>query len=99
MILNFTGNYGNDRIATFLYKNIFEFISNWTNLQFYTLPPIQLVKQYFEFFPEEREPIWTNPCESYVSLRTWFKNESECTRLPKIVIIGPDIIGNKIIAG
>ena len=53
------GNYGNDRLATFLFENVFQFISCWTNLRFYSLPPFDMVHKYFELNPNEKEPIWT----------------------------------------
>ena len=53
------GNYGNDRIANFLFQNVFFFLSTWTNLKFYSQPPLETVKIYFNLHPEEREPLWT----------------------------------------
>ena len=51
-------NYANDRLAIFLFENSFAFLSNWTNLQFYSLPPLQTVEKYFELNPDQCEPIW-----------------------------------------
>ena len=59
ILMTHHGNYGNDRLANFLFENVFEFISCWTNLRFYSLPPFQMVKKYFEMNPNEKEPIWT----------------------------------------
>ncbi len=52
-------NYGNDRLAIFLFENVFQLLSCWTNLQFFSLPPLEIVKKYFEFNPEDNEPTWT----------------------------------------
>ena len=52
-------NYSNDRLAIFLFENVFKFISCWTNLKFYTLPPLKIVEKYFELNPEDEEPVWT----------------------------------------
>ena len=51
-------NYSHERLAMFLFRNVFEFLSCWTNLQFYSLPPLDIVKKYFEFNPNEKEPLW-----------------------------------------
>ena len=53
------GNYANDRLANFLFENVFTFISCWTNLRFYSLPPYQMVQKYFELNPNENELTWT----------------------------------------
>ena len=52
-------NYSNDRLAIFLFENVFRFLSCWTNLKFYSLPPLDMVKKYFELNPEDKEPLWT----------------------------------------
>jgi hypothetical protein len=52
-------NFAHDRVATFMFRNLFEFISCWTNLKFYSLPPLDIVKKYFELNPEDKEPVWT----------------------------------------
>ena len=53
------GNFGNDRLAIFLFENSFKLLSYWTNLKFHSLPPFDLVKKYFELNPDDKEPIWT----------------------------------------
>jgi hypothetical protein len=52
-------NYSHERLAIFLFRNLFEFLSCWTNLKFYSLPPLGIVKKYFELHPHEKEPLWT----------------------------------------
>ena len=52
------GNYGNDRIAMYLFESAFAFSSSWTNLEYYTLPPLEMAKKYFELHPKEMEPVW-----------------------------------------
>jgi len=84
---NFTG----DRIAIFLFKNLFHLITSWTNLKFYALPPLEIVKKYFEYNPNDREVVWTSPCPKNKKL--WYKNVSECERLPKFIIIGSRFSG------
>ena len=52
-------NYANDRLAIYLFRNVFRFIQCWTNLQFLSLPPVNVVKKYFDLNVEDLEPIWT----------------------------------------
>ena len=52
------GNYGNDRIAMYLFENVFAFSSCWTNLKYYALPPLEIANKYFELHPLEMEPVW-----------------------------------------
>ena len=52
------GNYGSDRLAVYLFDNLFSFTSRWTNLIFLSLPPAELVKKYFQLNRDEREPLW-----------------------------------------
>ena len=52
-------NYSHDRLAIFIFRNLFEFLSCWTNLKFYSLPPLGIVQKYFELNPQEKEPLWT----------------------------------------
>ena len=52
-------NYGNDRLAIFLFENVFQFLSCWTNLKFLSLPALQITEKYFEVYEDEREPLWT----------------------------------------
>ena len=58
-IMTHVENFSFDRLAIFLLENVFEFISSWTNLQFYYPPPLQTIEKYFELNPDHREPIWT----------------------------------------
>ncbi len=58
-IMTHVENFSYDRLAIYLLENAFEFISSWTNLQFYYPPPLQTVEKYFELNPNQREPIWT----------------------------------------
>ena len=58
-IMTHVENFSYDRLAIFLLENVFEFISSWTNLQFYYPPPLQTIEKYFELNPSAQEPIWT----------------------------------------
>lgn len=86
-------NYGNDRLGLFVFKNLFEFVTKWTNIQFISKAPLKLVQKYFEFYPEDSEPIWTNPCEDKKHLNIWHLNRTICDSFPKVIIIGPQKTG------
>uniref|UniRef100_A0AAY4BJQ7 Bifunctional heparan sulfate N-deacetylase/N-sulfotransferase 1 n=1 Tax=Denticeps clupeoides TaxID=299321 RepID=A0AAY4BJQ7_9TELE len=85
-------NYGNDRLGLYTFKNLVKFLETWTNLKLQTLPPVQLAQRYFQIFPEERDPIWQDPCEDKRHKDIWSK-EKTCDRFPKLLIIGPQKTG------
>ena len=51
-------NYGNDRLALYLFESEVKFVQCWTNLQLKTAPPLEIARMYFEEFPDEEYPIW-----------------------------------------
>ncbi|XP_064423045.1 bifunctional heparan sulfate N-deacetylase/N-sulfotransferase 1 [Latimeria chalumnae] len=85
-------NYGNDRLGLYTFKNLIQFVQSWTNLKLQTLPPLQLAQKYFQIFPEEKEPLWQDPCEDKRHKDIWSK-EKTCDRFPKLLIIGPQKTG------
>ncbi|XP_029962943.1 bifunctional heparan sulfate N-deacetylase/N-sulfotransferase 2 [Salarias fasciatus] len=85
-------NYGNDRLGLYTFESLVKFVQCWTNLKLQTLPPIQLAKKYFELFPEERAPLWQNPCHDKRHKDIWSK-EKTCDRLPKFLVVGPQKTG------
>ncbi|XP_048248131.1 bifunctional heparan sulfate N-deacetylase/N-sulfotransferase 3-like isoform X1 [Haliotis rufescens] len=85
-------NYGNDRLALYTFESVVRFIKCWTNLRLRSLPPLQLGLKYFEMFPEERDPIWQNPCDYKRHLLIWSANKT-CSRMPKFLVIGPQKTG------
>ncbi|XP_019377570.1 PREDICTED: bifunctional heparan sulfate N-deacetylase/N-sulfotransferase 3 [Gavialis gangeticus] len=85
-------NYGNDRLGLYTFVNLANFVQTWTNLKLQTLPPIQLAHKYFELFPEQKDPLWQNPCDDKRHRDIWSK-EKTCDRLPKFLVIGPQKTG------
>ncbi|XP_072563034.1 bifunctional heparan sulfate N-deacetylase/N-sulfotransferase 4 [Paramormyrops kingsleyae] len=85
-------NYGNDRLGLYTFVNLANFVQCWTNLNLHTLPPLQLAHKYFQLFPEQRQPLWQNPCDDKRHKDIWSK-EKTCDRLPKFVVIGPQKTG------
>ncbi|KAG7458751.1 hypothetical protein MATL_G00223920 [Megalops atlanticus] len=85
-------NYGNDRLGLYTFVNLANFVRCWTNLNLHTLPPLQLAHKYFQLFPEQRHPLWQNPCDDKRHKDIWSK-EKTCDRLPKFMVIGPQKTG------
>ncbi|XP_029600084.1 bifunctional heparan sulfate N-deacetylase/N-sulfotransferase 4 [Salmo trutta] len=85
-------NYGNDRLGLYTFLHLADFISTWTHLQLDTLPPLQLAQRYFTLFPQQRQPLWQNPCDDKRHRDIWSK-EKTCDRLPKFLVIGPQKTG------
>ncbi|XP_062839637.1 bifunctional heparan sulfate N-deacetylase/N-sulfotransferase 3 isoform X2 [Anolis carolinensis] len=85
-------NYGNDQLGLYTFVNLANFVQSWTNLKLQTLPPIQLAHKYFELFPEQKDPLWQNPCDDKRHRDIWSK-EKTCDRLPKFLVIGPQKTG------
>ncbi|XP_068136849.1 bifunctional heparan sulfate N-deacetylase/N-sulfotransferase 4 isoform X2 [Hyperolius riggenbachi] len=85
-------NYGNDRLGLYTFVNLANFVQTWTNLKLQTLPPLQLAHKYFELFPEQKDPLWQNPCDDRRHRDIWSRDKT-CDRLPKFLIIGPQKTG------
>lgn len=85
-------NYGNDRLGLYTFESLVKFVQCWTNLKLQTLPPTPLAEKYFQIFPEERDPLWQNPCHDKRHKDIWSK-EKTCDRLPRFLIIGPQKTG------
>ncbi|KAK2865605.1 hypothetical protein Q7C36_001661 [Tachysurus vachellii] len=85
-------NYGNDRLGLYTFVNLANFLKCWTNLRLHTLPPLQLAHHYFTLFPEQRNPLWQNPCDDKRHKDIWSK-EKTCDRLPKFMVVGPQKTG------
>ncbi|XP_017264253.1 bifunctional heparan sulfate N-deacetylase/N-sulfotransferase 4 [Kryptolebias marmoratus] len=85
-------NYGNDRLGLYTFVHLASFLRSWTNLRLHTLPPLQLAHKYFQLFPEQRNPLWQNPCDDKRHKDIWSK-EKTCDRLPKFLVVGPQKTG------
>ncbi|XP_028660825.2 bifunctional heparan sulfate N-deacetylase/N-sulfotransferase 4 [Erpetoichthys calabaricus] len=85
-------NYGNDRLGLYTFVNLANFLQCWTNLKLQTLPPVQLAQKYFQLFPEQKDPVWQNPCDDKRHKDIWSK-EKTCDRLPKFLVVGPQKTG------
>ncbi|KAJ8339762.1 hypothetical protein SKAU_G00343950 [Synaphobranchus kaupii] len=85
-------NYGNDRLGLYTFVNLANFVQCWTNLNLHTLPPLLLARKYFQLFPQQRHPLWQNPCDDKRHKDIWSK-EKTCDRLPKFMVIGPQKTG------
>ncbi|XP_065909201.1 bifunctional heparan sulfate N-deacetylase/N-sulfotransferase 4-like [Dysidea avara] len=90
-------NYGNDRLALFLFEHTINFIQKWTNLQLVTEPPLKLAEIYFNLFPSEKLPVWTSPCDDHRHLDIWM-GDKNCSQLPNFLIVGPQKTGSTALA-
>jgi len=52
-------NYGNDRLALYTFESVIRFVQCWTNLRLLGATPLQLAEKYFQYYPEEIDPIWS----------------------------------------
>ncbi|KAB5555652.1 hypothetical protein PHYPO_G00036570 [Pangasianodon hypophthalmus] len=86
-------NYGNDRLGLYTFESLVKFVQCWTRLRLQTLPPVRLAEKYFHIFPDERDPLWQNPCHDKRHKDIWSK-EKTCDRLPKFLVIGPQKTGS-----
>ncbi|XP_051838047.1 bifunctional heparan sulfate N-deacetylase/N-sulfotransferase 2 isoform X2 [Antechinus flavipes] len=89
-------NYGNDRLGLYTFESLVRFLQCWTRLRLQTLPPAPLAQKYFDLFPQERSPLWQNPCDDKRHKDIWSK-EKTCDRLPKFLIVGPQKTGTTAI--
>ncbi|XP_036684155.1 bifunctional heparan sulfate N-deacetylase/N-sulfotransferase 2 isoform X3 [Balaenoptera musculus] len=89
-------NYGNDRLGLYTFESLVRFLQCWTQLRLQTLPPVPLARKYFDLFPQERSPLWQNPCDDKRHKDIWSK-EKTCDRLPKFLIVGPQKTGTTAI--
>lgn len=103
IFMTHSGNYGfKDRLAIHLFRNVTRFIRKWTNIKLRSDKPTELAKRYFELFPRQAEPIWTDPCTDLRHQRIWNETAVYCkpneisriTRLPDVLVIGPQKSGS-----
>ncbi|XP_039769640.1 bifunctional heparan sulfate N-deacetylase/N-sulfotransferase 4 [Ornithorhynchus anatinus] len=85
-------NYGNDRLGLYTFVNLANFVQSRTNLRLQTLPPVSLAHKYFELFPEQKDPLWQNPCDDKRHRDIWSR-EKTCDHLPRFLVIGPQKTG------
>ncbi|XP_071808785.1 bifunctional heparan sulfate N-deacetylase/N-sulfotransferase 3-like [Asterias amurensis] len=85
-------NYGSDRLALYTFDKVVNFVEMWTNIRLKAEKPVKLAKKYFEFFPQEKEPLWTNPCQDKRHLEI-LPEKPKCTQLPNLLVIGPQKTG------
>uniref|UniRef100_A0A6F9DLC2 [heparan sulfate]-glucosamine N-sulfotransferase n=1 Tax=Phallusia mammillata TaxID=59560 RepID=A0A6F9DLC2_9ASCI len=85
-------NYGNDRLAIYTFRRAIKFVQCWTNLQLRYDPPEVVGRKYFELYPEEKDPLWTNPCLDKRH-KEIYSEDKTCDRLPNFVVVGPQKTG------
>lgn len=85
-------NYGNDRLALYTFESAIRFVQCWTNLKLKQETPMDHAIKYFDLYPDEKLPIWRNPCEYDRHLEIWSVNKT-CEKFPKFLVIGPQKTG------
>ncbi|KAH3872367.1 bifunctional heparan sulfate N-deacetylase/N-sulfotransferase-like [Dreissena polymorpha] len=85
-------NYGNDRLALYAFESVIKFVQCWTNLKLSQISPMELAMKYFDMFPEEKTPLWRNPCDYEKHMEIWSANKT-CDRLPHFLVVGPQKTG------
>lgn len=86
-------NYCCDRLAPYLFESVLNFITCYTNIKLKVAEPKEMAHKYFTLFPEERRPVWTNPCNDRRHLEIYSQNKS-CNQLPNMLIVGPQKTGS-----
>ena len=51
-------NFAGDRIANAVLQPTFQYLNQWTNLEFFTEEPLLSAQNYFDNFPQEKELKW-----------------------------------------
>ena len=85
-------NYAFDRLAPYTFESVLSMLKCWTNLEVKTAKPKELGEIYFELFPDEKIPMWSNPCEDKRHEEIWSASKT-CQRLPDFLVIGPQKTG------
>ncbi|CAK9294607.1 unnamed protein product [Gordionus sp. m RMFG-2023] len=85
-------NFVNDHLARRKIEYILDTMRKHTNLVFKSGNPKNLAEIYFTEYPQEKNPIWTNPCNEPEALKLW-SHRDMCHRFPKFVIVGPQKTG------
>uniref|UniRef100_A0A0B7BT56 [heparan sulfate]-glucosamine N-sulfotransferase n=1 Tax=Arion vulgaris TaxID=1028688 RepID=A0A0B7BT56_9EUPU len=96
MVMTHMSNYANDRLAEYTFENVVKFVNKWTNLNMVAPPPMEIAGRYFEMYPNEVIPIWTNPCQVDTG-RNIVPPHVSCTKFPKLIIVGPNQIGSTVL--
>ncbi|KAL7057708.1 hypothetical protein AAHC03_016760 [Spirometra sp. Aus1] len=96
------GNYGQDRLATYVLNGAFRFLLAWTRLQLKTGPPNFLAQQHLAFHRQTEAPtsvsaglpLQSNPCADRRHAEIW-PPSSLCDQdlLPSVLIGGPQKTG------
>ncbi|KAL6737132.1 hypothetical protein Aduo_010802 [Ancylostoma duodenale] len=92
-------NFAHDRLALYTFDNLVRFIQCWTNIRLLWQSPVESAKKYFSLMPQERLPVWSNPCNDprHKAILPPSLNCSNLT-LPNTLIVGPQKTGSTALA-
>ncbi|RDD38773.1 Bifunctional heparan sulfate N-deacetylase/N-sulfotransferase [Trichoplax sp. H2] len=85
-------NYANDRMAIYTFVHAIDFLKRWTNIKLSSAPPLELGQSYFRLYPDEKDPLWLNPCTDKRHKAIWPFVQG-CKQLPSMIIVGPQKTG------
>ncbi|CAJ0959022.1 unnamed protein product, partial [Mesorhabditis belari] len=87
-------NFAHDRLAIWVFENLIRFLKCHTRLELRWTDPISSADRYFKMFPQEKTPIWSNPCID-ARHRTILPPAFNCSNftLPNVLIVGPQKTG------
>uniref|UniRef100_A0A0K0D1D7 [heparan sulfate]-glucosamine N-sulfotransferase n=1 Tax=Angiostrongylus cantonensis TaxID=6313 RepID=A0A0K0D1D7_ANGCA len=92
-------NFAHDRLASYTFDNLVRFIRCWTNIRLRWQSPVESSQMYFSLMPQEKDPIWSNPCED-PRHKIILPPSLNCSTLifPNALIVGPQKTGTSALA-
>ncbi|KAJ1368506.1 hypothetical protein KIN20_029649, partial [Parelaphostrongylus tenuis] len=92
-------NFAHDRLASYTFDNLVRFIRCWTNIRLRWQSPLESSRMYFSLMPQEKEPVWSNPCED-PRHKLILPPSLNCSTLifPNTLIVGPQKTGTSALA-
>lgn len=85
-------NYGNDRLAIYAFDKLFKLFHSYTTLELRGGAPVYIASEYFNKYPTEKLPVWSNPCDSQRHMEIW-PADKDCNKLPSLLVVGPQKTG------
>ncbi|GFO16426.1 bifunctional heparan sulfate n-deacetylase/n-sulfotransferase [Plakobranchus ocellatus] len=85
-------NYATGQLAQYEFEGVTKAIATWTNLKMVAPHPIDLANEYFEFYPDEVSPLWSDPARDPNLKELWRVNKT-LPVFPKVLIAGPQKTG------
>ncbi|CAD5226106.1 unnamed protein product [Bursaphelenchus xylophilus] len=93
-------NWGNDRLAIYLFENTFTFIKCFTNLRLKWIPPTEMAVRYFKRTGSSESLLYTDECSDkrHVQGLSYLRKCDNSSTLPNLLILGPQKTGTTALA-